>query len=100
MLWNRKEQVKGGMGAKFKGFAPKWSKRTYTILKRTTLRRNQGVFTYNIGRDQVYYRHELLLIPRRVDRDVPGGYIEHQQHVVIPSDEEWEEGSVPSEDSY
>ena len=101
LLWDRKEQVKGGLGAKYKGFAPKWSKRTYTILKRAAMRRNPGVYTYNVGREQVYYRHELLKIPRQVDRDVPDGYVHHEQHVVVPSDEEWEDqDDIPSEDSY
>ena len=89
LLWDRKAQVKGGLGAKFKGFAPKWSKRTYTVLRRTGLRRNPGVFTYNLGLEQEYYRHELLKIPRRVDKEVPEGYIHHEQHVVAPG-EEWE----------
>ena len=101
LLWDRKEQVKGGLGAKYKGFAPKWSKRTYTVLRRTAMRRNPGVFTYNVGRDQVYYRHELLKIPRQVDKEVPDGYVHHEQHVVVPSDEDWEDqDDIPSEDSY
>ena len=101
LMWDRKQQVKGGLGARFKGFAPKWSKRTYTVLKRTAMRRNPGVFTYYVGRDQVYYRHELLKIPRVVDTDVPQGYIEHRQNVVVPEDEDWgNQDDIPSEDSF
>ena len=101
LLWDRKEQVKGGLGARFKGFAPKWSKRTHTVLRRVAMRRNPGVYTYNIGTGQNYYRHELLKIPRKTDRDVPQGYIDHPQHMVVPEDEDWgEQDDIPSEDSY
>ena len=101
LLWDRKEQVKGGLGAKFKGFAPKWSKRTYTILKISAVRRNPGAFMYNIGTDQEYHRHELLRIPRVVDKTVPKGYVDHRQNVTVPEDEDWERFSDhPSEDSY
>ena len=54
-----------------KQFAPKWSKKKYTVLKRTGLRRNPGVFKYSIGLTQTYYRHELLLIPKKTDVQVP-----------------------------
>ena len=91
LLWDRKEQVKGGLGARFKGFAPKWSKRTYTVMRRRALNRNPGVFLYNVGLDQEYYRHELLKIPRVVDRDVPQGLIANTQRVVAPQEAEWEE---------
>ena len=101
LLWDRKEQVKGGLGARFKGFAPKWSKRTHTILKRTALRRNPGVFTYHVGLGQEYYRHELLRIPKKVDRGVPQGYVHHEQQVVVPEEEDWDQfDDPPSEDSY
>ena len=62
----RKEQEKT-----HKQFAPKWSKKTFTVLRRTGLRRNPGVFKYSIGAQQTYYRHELLKIPRLTDRTVP-----------------------------
>ena len=101
LLWDRKEQVKGGLGAKFKGFAPKWSKGTYTILKRSAMRRNPGVFMYNIGTENEYNRHELLRIPRVTDTTVPQGFVDHRQNVTVPSDEEWDRFSDhPSEDSY
>ena len=101
LKWDRKEQVKGGLGAKYKGFAPKWSHRTYTVLKRTGMRRSPGVYTYHIGRDQMFYRHELLKIPRVVDREVPRGFMHHKQHVTVPENEEWDQfDDIPSEDSY
>ena len=100
LLWDRKAQVKGGLGARFKGFAPKWSKRTYTVLKRRATSRNPGVYQYYVGREQVYYRHELLRIPKKVDKDVPQGYVRHEQHVVIPEEDEWDSDDIPSEDSY
>ena len=90
LLWDRKEQVKGGLGARFKGFAPKWSKRTYTVMRRRALNRNPGVFMYNVGLEQEYYRHELLRIPKKVDTDVPQGFVDHRQHVVVPEDQNWE----------
>ena len=100
LLWDRKQQIKGGLGAKFKGFAPKWSKEVHTVLKRSKMRRNNNVYTYDIGKQQNYYRHELLHIPRRLDTDIPGGYVEHNQHVIVPDDEEWGNESPPSEDSW
>ena len=62
----RKEQDKF-----HKQFAPKWSKKRYTVLRRTGLRRNPGVFKYSVGKSQTYYRHELLKIPKRTDSVVP-----------------------------
>ena len=62
----RKEQDKF-----HKQFAPKWSKKTYTVLRRTTLRRNPGVYKYSIGEPQTYYRHELLHIPKKTDDTLP-----------------------------
>ena len=62
----RKDQLKFQ-----KQFAPKWSKRKYTVIRVTGLRRNPGVYKYSIGQAQTYYRHELLKIPRKTDSDVP-----------------------------
>ena len=65
------------------------------------MRRNPGVFMYNIGTENEYNRHELLRIPRVTDTTVPQGYVDHRQHVTVPSDEEWDRFSDhPSEDSY
>ena len=61
-----KEQLTG----KIKGFQAKWSKDTYQVLRRASLRRNPGVYRYSIGLQQTYFRHELLLIPRVVDTKV------------------------------
>ena len=61
-----KEQLTG----KIKGFQAKWSKDTYQVLRRASLRRNPGVYRYSIGLPQTYFRHELLLIPRVVDTKV------------------------------
>ena len=62
----RKEQDKF-----HKQFAPKWSKKTFTVLRRTTLRRNPGVYKYSIGQPQTFYRHELLHIPKTTDDTLP-----------------------------
>ena len=62
----RKDQLKFQ-----KQFAPKWSKRKYTVIRVTGLRRNPGVYKYSIGQAQTYYRHELLKIPRKTDSHVP-----------------------------
>ena len=62
----RKEQEKT-----HKQFAPKWSKKKFTVLRRTGLRRNPGVYKYSVGAEQTYYRHELLKIPRVVDSAIP-----------------------------
>ena len=62
-----KEQVKGSR----KGFQEKWSRKKYQVLRRTSLRRNPGVYRYSIGDPKrTYYRHELLLIPRETDQEV------------------------------
>ena len=66
LMMTRKEQEKF-----HKQFAPKWSKKTYTILRRTGLRRNPGVFKYSVGLPNTYYRHELLHIPKETDTNVP-----------------------------
>ena len=80
----RKEQEQN----KIKGFAPKWSKDTYTILKRTGLQKNPGVYRYFVGLHQSYYRHELLKIPKKLDKKVVKGHIKHVEKVVAP-DENW-----------
>ena len=41
----RKEQETN----KVKGFAPKWSKRLYTVLRKTRMRKNQFHFRYHLG---------------------------------------------------
>jgi len=66
LMMTRKEQDKF-----HKQFAPKWSKKKYTVLRRTGLRRNPGVYKYSVGLPNTYYRHELLHIPKETDTNVP-----------------------------
>ena len=62
-----KEQEKGTR----KGFQEKWSRHVYQVLRKNALRRNPHVFRYSIGDPKrTYYRHELLLIPKKVDQEV------------------------------
>jgi hypothetical protein len=89
LMMTRKQQ-KGGMGAKFKGFAPKWSKDTFTVLKRTHLRKNKDAFRYFVGAHQSYFRHELMVVPRKTDRDVPAQYVRHKQNIITDEDYEAE----------
>ena len=64
----RKEQETNAM----KGFAAKWTKRIYTVYKKTKLRKNPFMFRYDIGLADTYYRHELLKVRGAlVDQDVP-----------------------------
>ena len=90
----RKDQVKGAL----KGFQPKWSKRTYTVLKITALRKNPGMFRYFLNDSpQSYYRHELLLIPKKVDRRVPRIPVKKPNLVVVGED--WSDLEYDSDDS-
>jgi hypothetical protein len=124
LIWDRKEQVHGGLSARFKGFAPKWSKNTYTVVRKVGLRRNPGNYYYDIGlkqaakllrsrrmrellddddprpkEPQMFLRHELLSIPYKVDRQVPTQFMEHRQTVVAPGEDEWNVDDYPSDDS-
>lgn len=100
LMMTRKEQ-KGGLGAKYKGFAPKWSKETFTVLKRTHLRKNKDAFRYFVGVHQSYFRHELLVVPRKTDRTVPTQYVRHNQKIIQTDDyeEAYEAGEWDSDDS-
>ena len=91
----RKEQEQN----KIKGFAPKWSKRLYTVLRKTRLRKNEYVFRYDIGLPDTYYRHELQKIRGgNVDSGVPNQYVRYKEVVIggyepeddMFGDEEWE----------
>ena len=97
----RKEQAAPKMG--FKGFAPKWSNEIYTVIKMTPIRKNKDVFRYYIGRGQSFFRHELLLIPRRLDQSIIKDYVSHKENVIAPEEAEWEadyqEGAYDSDDS-
>ena len=75
----RKEQEQN----KIKGFAPKWSKRLYTVLRKTRLRKNEFVFRYDIGLPDTYYRHELQKIRGGyVDTGVPNQYVRYKEVVI------------------
>ena len=91
----RKEQEQN----KIKGFAPKWSKRLYTVLRKTRLRKNEYVFRYDIGLPDTYYRHELQKIRGgHVDTGVPNQYVRYKEVTIggyepeddMFGDEEWE----------
>ena len=86
----RKEQEEN----KIKGFAPKWTKRLYTVIRKTHLRKNEFAFRYDIGLPDTYYRHELLKIRGEVDREVPQNYVRYKEVVYggydPKDDEEWE----------
>ena len=99
LMMTRKQQTGGGMGAKYKGFAPKWSKEMYQILKRTTLQKNKGVFRYFVGLHQSYYRHELLKVPRVTDKEVPTKYVTHKQNIIAEEDYSDYSEEYPSDDS-
>jgi len=81
LLLTRKEQV----DSKTKGFGPKWSVEVYQVMKKNGLRRNPGRYTYNVGLRNTYLRHELLKVPREVDREVPN-YLTHEQAVIDEDD--------------
>ena len=88
----RKEQETNAI----KGFAPKWSKRLYQVLRKTKLRKNEFVYRYDIGLPDTYYRHELQKIRGgRVDSAVPNQYVRYKEVVIggyRPEDDEdvWE----------
>ena len=90
----RKEQETN----KLKGFQAKWSKRLYTVLRKTKLRKNQFVFRYDIGLPDTYYRHELQKIRGgQVDAGVPNKYVRYKEVTIggyepeedMFGDEEW-----------
>ena len=75
----RKEQEQN----KIKGFAPKWSKRLYTVLRKSKLRKNAFVFRYDIGLPDTFYRHELQKIQGgRVDKEVPNQYVRYKEVII------------------
>ena len=85
----RKEQEQN----KIKGFAPKWTKRLYTVIRKTALRKNEFAYRYDIGLPDTFYRHELLKV-REVDSEVPNQYVRYREVVYggydPADDEEWE----------
>ena len=81
----RKEQITN----KTKGFAPKWSKKVYTVRKKLPIAKNKTQFRYYMMENiNWYYRHELLKIPDIVDEKVVRGLIHHRENIVAP-DEDW-----------
>ena len=81
----RKEQITN----KLKGFAPKWSRKIYTVRKKLPIAKNKTQFRYYLEENgNFYYRHELLKIPRTLDKKVTKGLINHRENVVAP-DEAW-----------
>ena len=71
LMMTRKEQV----DPKMKGFRPKWSHGVFTVLKKTKLQLNPSHYRYYVGKNQSYYRHELLWVPKEVDREVVAGLV-------------------------
>jgi hypothetical protein len=84
LTMTRKEQAANTI----KGFTAKWSKDTFKVLKKTPIPKNKLNFRYWVGLGKAYFRHELLRIPARVDREVID-LVATKQTVVVGSDEEW-----------
>jgi len=83
LVMDRKKQQTGGL----KGFQPKWSTDTFTVLKMTRLRNNNEMFRYFVGLHQSYYRHEILWIPKKVDKDIPN--VQLNKSNLIAPEENW-----------
>ena len=83
LLMDRKQQKTGAL----KGFQPKWSSDTFTVLKMTRLRNNHEMFRYFVGLNQSYYRHEILLIPKKVDAQIPNVTL-NRSNLIAP-EENW-----------
>ena len=67
LMMTFKEQISGSR----KGFQEKWSRKIFEVLGIHALRRNKFAKKYRIGDPKrTYYRHELLLIPDKVDQEV------------------------------
>ena len=102
LLMTFKEQVQN----KVKGFAPKWSRDIFIVRKKTALQGNPNNFRYFLrDENQSYFRHELLWIPREVDREVIGKHMQGKQSKeIVEQAEGIESGSdfepeYPSDDS-
>ena len=83
LLMDRKQQKTGAL----KGFQPKWSEDTFTVLKMTRLRNNPEMFRYFVGLHQSYYRHEILWIPKVVDTEVPA--VSLNKSALVAPEENW-----------
>ena len=87
----RKEQETN----KIKGFAPKWTRRLYTVLRKTKLRKNPYAYKYDLGLQDSYYRWEIQKVHGgRVDKNVPNQYVRYKEKIIggYEPDEEFEFG--------
>ncbi len=92
LLMTFKEQVQN----KVKGFAPKWSRDIFIVKKKVALQGNPNNFRYFLYNErESYFRHELLWIPREVDRGVVGKYVEGRPEKLIVEQAE----GIPDPDS-
>ena len=71
-----------------KGFTAKWSKEIFKVLRKSPIPKNKLNFRYWVGIGKAYFRHELLRIPPRVDRQVID-LVAKKQTVMVGPDEEW-----------
>ena len=85
LLMTRKEQLDTSK----KGFRPKWSRKVYTVLKKTALQLNPNNFRYFVGSNQSYYRHELLWVPRETDTEVIQGLVGARSSLIEEAGTEW-----------
>ena len=105
LLMTFKEQVQN----KIKGFAPKWSRDIYVVNRKTALQGNPNNFRYFLYQEpESYYRHELLWVPREVDRDVVKKHVKDrwkkqkmivEEAVEVGSDSDGYDPEYPSDDS-
>ena len=85
LMMTRKEQLDTSK----KGFRPKWSRKVYTVLKKTALQLNPNNFRYFVGSNQSYYRHELLWVPRETDTEVIDGLVGSKSALIEEAGTEW-----------
>ena len=85
LMMTRKEQLDTSK----KGFRPKWSRKVYTVLKKTALQLNPNNFRYFVGSNQSYYRHELLWVPKETDTEVIRGLVGQKSSLVEEAGTEW-----------
>ena len=103
LLMTFKEQVQN----KIKGFAPKWSRDIYTVVRKVALQGNPNNFRYFLYQEQQsYYRHELLWVPRETDQGIVRKHMKgrwkKEKMIVekaVDSDSDGFEPDYPSDDS-
>ncbi len=82
LMMTLKEQVTN----KKKGFSEKWSRDVYIVKKKVALQGNPAAFRYFLHGDSLtYFRHELLKVPKEVDRQVYD-LVTHRERVVADED--------------